>query len=162
MMEISEFKSVMSHWASGIAVVTTFSPIGHLGFTANSLASVSIDPLLISMSVAKSLFTGQVMLQQGVFNINILTAEQDQLGKIFAGMMPQQTDRFEGLDITYSTNGCSILPNVMAYLECQIYTTVDVGASTLVLGQVIGGRLLQEAQPLLYFHRAWGRFMPLD
>ncbi len=160
-LEISEFKSIMSHWASGIAVVTTAVENQWLGFTANSLASVSIDPLLVSMSVTKTLHTGETILNQGVFNVNILTEQQTQLGKIFAGMIPDYLDRFAGLDCAVTSNGCPVLPNIMAYLECQIFQTVDVGASTLILGEVVGGALLQDTTPLLYFHRSWGQFIPL-
>jgi flavin reductase (DIM6/NTAB) family NADH-FMN oxidoreductase RutF len=155
------FKNIMSHWASGIAIITTGSPQGdYHGFTANSLASVSIEPMLVSMSMAKTLSTADAVLRNGVFTVNMLSDQQVYHAKVFAGMVPEVTHRFDGLQYTIGGNGCPLFAGVIGYLECRIFQTIDVGASTLVLGEVTNGAFTDDAQPLLYFHRQWGVFTP--
>ena len=152
------FKQVMSHWASGIAVITTHYQGEWQGFTANSLASVSVDPLLISMSVTKQLYAGELILKSGVFAINILKQGQSEWGKLFAGFVKDRPNRFEGIEVQPDTHGCPLLPDTVAWLSCKLYKTLDVGASTLLLGEVVDGSVLQGTSPLLYFQRQWGHF----
>jgi len=153
------FKQVMSHWASGIAVITTQYEGDHQGFTANSLASVSIDPLLISMSIVKTLYAGQLLQSSGMFAINVLREDQSEWGKLFAGFYKDRPNRFEGIDITTTQQSIPLLPNTLAWMLCRVYQTVDVGASTLILGEVVDGQLNEGRPPLLYWRRSWGRFV---
>lgn len=157
-MDTDTFKNIMSRWASGISVITTAEDDNLYGFTANSLASVSIDPLLISMSVTRNLYTGQVIERTGVFTINILKESQREWGEVFAGMIPERKEnRFDGINIEIAENGCPVLPDVMGWMACHVYQKIDVGASVLFLGEVTAGAW-QDGSPLLYFNRAWGRF----
>lgn len=151
------FKNVMSNWATGIAIVTTVDNGVRLGFTVNSFASVSIAPLLISMSVAKSLYAGEVILKSGFFAINLLRSEQVEWAKLFAGFIPEVVDRFEGIEATAANNGCPILPDTLAWMSCRVYKDIDVGASTLILGEVQDAQV-NNGEPLLYMRREWGRF----
>ena len=89
MATVDSFKEVMSRWATGISVVTTAYEGEWRGITANSFASVSIDPLLISMSVSKSLHTLELFQKSGVFAVNVLRESQLDWGKRFAGMLPE-------------------------------------------------------------------------
>jgi flavin reductase (DIM6/NTAB) family NADH-FMN oxidoreductase RutF len=159
-IDVQTFKNIMSHWATGISVITTFDGDEFLGFTANSFASVSVSPYLVSMSVAKTLYTGDVIQRNRVFTVNILNQYQEEWGKLFAGVYKDRLKRFEGIDVTIGENGCPILPDVMGYMECEIYQTVDVGASTLILGEVKNGAFYDGRDPLLYYHRQWGKFSP--
>ena len=160
--ETQAFKNVMSRWASGISVITTAQGDDWRGFTANSLASVSISPLLISISIAKTLNTLDVVENSGVFAVNVLRRHQQEWGKIFAGMRPELENRFEDIDCTLDVNGCPILPDVMAYLSCRVHQKIDVGASFLFLGEVVAAYSTDNDDPLLYYNRSWGTFTHLD
>lgn len=161
-MDPQLFKAVMSRWVTGISVITTVYEGEVQGFTANSFASVSIDPLLISMSVAKSLYAGDLIQKSGTFAVNILTSDQIEWGKLFAGMYKDRENRFENIVYSTTETGCPILPGVFGWLGCSVYKTVDVGASTLVLGEVQEAGFSEEGQPLAYFHRNWGTFSAIE
>jgi flavin reductase (DIM6/NTAB) family NADH-FMN oxidoreductase RutF len=157
-----DFKAVMSRWATGISVITTAHDDLWAGFTANSFASVSIDPFLISMSIAKTLRTLEHIQYSGVFAINILRKQQVDWGMRFAGMMPEFEDnRFEGLTISLSENGNPLLPDVLGWLDCKVYQQVDVGASIMFLGEVTD-TYCTDGEPLVYWHRQWGEFKPQE
>lgn len=157
-LDAQTFKNIMSHWATGISVITTVYEQEWQGFTANSFASVSIEPFLISMSVTKTLYAGQLIQKSGVFVVNILTRDQENWGKLFAGMYPDRENRFENILCTPAENGSPILPGVLGWLGCKVYKTFDVGASTLILGEVTEGMIAEETDPLVYYHRQWGYF----
>src|SRR5258705_8392300 len=152
------FKNVMSRWASGICVVTTHHNGEWQGFTVNSFASVSIDPLLISLSIAKGMHAGEILQQGKVFAVNILTDKQEEFGKLFAGMFTERNEnRFAGIATTLTNLGCPLLPGILGWMSCHVYQELDVGASTLILGEVTDCGWLDDAEPLVYYHRQWGK-----
>jgi len=157
-----DFKEVMSRWATGISVITTTHKEQWRGFTANSFASVSVDPFLISMSVSKTVNTLEYLQGSGVFAVNILRKSQKDWGMRFAGMMPEFAEnRFAGLDISLSENGCPLLPDVLGWMDCKVYQEIDLGASIMFLGQVTGA-YYTDGDPLVYWHRQWGEFKPQE
>jgi flavin reductase (DIM6/NTAB) family NADH-FMN oxidoreductase RutF len=158
-VEAQDFKEVMARWATGIAVITATQDDTWYGFTANSFASVSINPFLISMSMAKSLHTLQIIEATNQFAVNILRKEHADLGMRFAGMLPEYHEkRFAGLNVTLSANGCPLLPDVLGWMDCKVYKTLDVGASILFLGEVTGAYWSASGDPLVYWNRQWGEF----
>lgn len=163
MATVDDFKNVMARWTTGISVITTAHEGELHGFTANSFASVSIDPLLISMSVAKSLYALEQIEKSGVFAVNVLKKSQLDWGKRFAGMIEEfREDRFIGIDVITSENGNPILPDVLGWMDCKVYKSIDVGASTMFLGEVTAAHWQDEGEPLAYFKRQWGQFSPLN
>jgi flavin reductase (DIM6/NTAB) family NADH-FMN oxidoreductase RutF len=167
MVDAQDFKQVMSRWTTGISVITTAHEDDWRGFTANSFASVSISPLLISMSVAKTLGTLDIIRASEAFAVNILTVEQADLGQRFAGMLPEfKENRFDGLNVTLSDNGNPLLPDTLGWMDCRVYQQIDVGASVLFLGEVTSAGWHESDDdtpapvPLAYFMRQWGQFTP--
>lgn len=158
-VEVQAFKNVLSRWATGITVITTAQEDSWQGFTANSFATVSVDPPLITMNVAKRLDAANIIRQTGKFAVNILRYEQIELGKIFAGFT-KTDNRFEGIDVQLSEGGCPLLPDTLGWLDCEVYHMLDVGENLLFVGQVMdaGWAEEDEVNPLLYFHRHWGKF----
>jgi 3-hydroxy-9,10-secoandrosta-1,3,5(10)-triene-9,17-dione monooxygenase reductase component len=155
------FKNVMSRWATGISVVTTHLNDEWQGFTVNSFASVSIEPLLISLSIAKGLHAGELLQQSRVFTVNILTDSQAEFGMLFAGMLPERNEnRFAGIATTVTKAGNALLPDTLGWMDCRVHQEIDVGASTLILGEVTDAGWADGAEPLVYYHRQWGRFAP--
>jgi flavin reductase (DIM6/NTAB) family NADH-FMN oxidoreductase RutF len=160
-MDSQTFKHVLSHWASGVTVITTLHEGNPIGVTASAFNSVSLEPPLVLVCLAKKLFTHKVIQEAGVFAVNILANEQADLGKRFAGMYPHITNRFEGLDTTTYITGCPILPEVAGWADCRVQQCYDGGDHTIFVGEVLEGGAQDHHAPLLYFHRMWGRFEEL-
>jgi flavin reductase (DIM6/NTAB) family NADH-FMN oxidoreductase RutF len=155
------FKNVMSRWATGISVVTTHYEGETQGFTVNSYASVSIEPLLISMSIAKGMHAGELLQKSKVFTVNILTDKQAEFGMLFAGMFADRNEnRFAGINTTLTKQGNLLLPDILGWMDCRVYQEIDVGASMLILGEVMDCDWTNDVEPLVYYHRQWGRFAP--
>src|SRR5436190_23191652 len=91
------YKHVMRQWASGVTVITTLSGEKLIGVTASAFNSVSADPPLVLVCLNRKLYTHRVIEDAGVFAVNILSAGQVEIGKVFAGMIPNVPDRFVGL-----------------------------------------------------------------
>lgn len=151
------FKNTLAQWASGVTVVTVKHNGIYHGMTASSFSSVSLTPPLILVCVAKKAHTHNTLLEAGAFAVNILGASQSDLGKRFAGLLPDITDRFAGIDYTVGETGSPLLTGVLASMDCRVYQAIDAGDHTVVIGEILAAHV-ESGEPLLYSNRRWGHF----
>lgn len=143
-----QFRQLLGRFATGVTIVTSRTPSGEpVGMTASSVASVSIDPPLVLVSVDKS-HDMHAALESGThFVLNILSADQEALSRRFAATEP---DRFRGVNYRENERGIPILDGVVAHLECEKRTAVPGGDHTVFFGLVVGGAVT-DRRPLLYY-----------
>jgi flavin reductase (DIM6/NTAB) family NADH-FMN oxidoreductase RutF len=154
------FKSTLAQWASGVTVITVNHNGVYYGMTASSFSSVSLTPPLILVCIAKKAHTHMILLEAGAFAVNILGESQTDLGKRFAGLLPDIKDRFAGLDYIIGETGSPLLSGVLASMDCRIHQAIDAGDHTVVIGEIIAAHV-EPGEPLLYSNRRWGRFTEL-
>lgn len=152
-----QFRNTLAQWASGVTVVTTTHSGIRYGMTASSFSSVSLDPPLILICVGKAAFTHKLLLETTTFAVNILSAAQIDLGKRFAEKHIDYVDRFGDLDVLTGSTGSPLLPNALAWLECQTLRAIDAGDHTIFIGEVLNSKV-NDGEPLLYVNRMWGTF----
>lgn len=151
------FKSTLAQWASGVTVVTVTHHGVYHGMTASSFSSVSLNPPLILVCVAKKAHTHNLLLEAGAFGVNILGESQADLGKRFAGLLPDITDRFAGIEYAIGETGSPLLSGVLASMDCRVHQAVDAGDHTVVIGEILAAQVTA-GDPLLYSNRRWGKF----
>ncbi len=160
-MDVQVFKEAMAQWSSGVSVITTRLRGQHYGMTASSFSSLSISPFLMMVAVGKNLSTHNILLEAGFFAANILNVNQVDYGMRFAGLVPELEDRFAGVPFTTALTGAAILPEVLAWIDCRLYTTYDGGDHTIFVGEIVACEGLGGSAPLSYYNRTWGTFAPL-
>lgn len=161
----NEFKVAMSQFATGVTVVTTRHQEQNIGITVNAFCSVSLDPMLVLVSIAKPLYTHGQIDESGIFAVNILAESQRPWGERFAGMFPDIKDRFFDIDFFTAVTGAPVLPEVLAWVDCEVLHRYDGGDHTLFIGRVVDGGTRPGTRPLLYWNRSWGELAregPLD
>ncbi|OCC06779.1 flavin reductase [Labrys sp. WJW] len=122
-------------FATGVTVVTTRDAADKpIGFTANSFTSVSLDPPLLLVCLAKSSRNYAAMTQAGSFAVNILSEAQKDVSNTFA--RPAE-DRFAAVDWRPGVHGCPILSGVSAWFECAMHEVVDAGDHVILVGRVL-------------------------
>ena len=152
--DAQDFKNALAHWATGVTIVTTCSGGRHVGITASSLTSLSLEPPQVLICVARKLHTHKAILESGIFAVNILAVEQIEWGMRFAGLVPEYEDRFAGIDFTTAATGCAILPGVLGWVDCALRHAYESGDHTIFVGEVLAAGS-QSGAPLLYFNRQW-------
>jgi flavin reductase (DIM6/NTAB) family NADH-FMN oxidoreductase RutF len=128
------------------------------GMTASSFSSVSLDPPLVSVCLVKTLWSHELILESGIFGVNILASDQTELGKRFAGMRPDIADRFEGVDTVTAVTGVPLFDQSLAWLDCKVVNAYEGGDHTIFVGEVQQARNPRKAAPLLFHSRNWGQF----
>ena len=147
-MDPSQFRQLLGRFATGVTVLTVTTPQGNpLGMTANSLASVSLQPPLLSVSVDHAAEMHEVILQAREFVVNILSSPQEALARRFAD---KHEDRFDGIGYRLSPEGLVLLDGALAHIECVREGEYPAGDHTIVVGRVVGGATA-DGRPLLYY-----------
>jgi flavin reductase (DIM6/NTAB) family NADH-FMN oxidoreductase RutF len=155
------FREAMSRFASGVTVVTTRRGQERFGLTASSFVSVSVDPPLVLVCVARALLAHAVIEETRAFAVNILGVHQLEAGLRFAGLKPEFPDRFEGFEWTTGASGSPLLKDSIASLDCRLHATHPGGDHTIFVGEVLQALISRAEAPLLYHRRLWHRPDPL-
>jgi flavin reductase (DIM6/NTAB) family NADH-FMN oxidoreductase RutF len=150
-----DFRDALGRFATGITIVTTQGPNGPMGFTANSFASVSLDPPLVLWSPAKASARFALFAEAQHYAIHILNADQAALSARFI----RGGQGFEGLAHDLNDNGAPVIPNVLARFDCVQHATHDGGDHLIILGRVLHCAMCDGA-PLLFSQGGYGAFNP--
>lgn len=154
------FREALSHFASGVTVVTTVDGEGaRWGFTASAFSSLSLDPPLVLVCLEKKAESHPAFSQAETFAISILAAGQDDTAWRFA---KRGTDKFAGIELTAgSETAMPLIPDALVHLECRTYERLPGGDHTILVGEVLNART-SDAPPMVHFNRTFGRFSATD
>jgi flavin reductase len=155
-----EFRGALGTFATGVTVVTSQGPEHAYGMTANSFSSVSLDPPLILICVISGTEGARTIAANGVFAVNILSADQEPLSRYFASReRPRGHEAFAAVAHSRGTTGSPILDGVAGYLDCRLVQSHQAGDHEIFIGEVLGIGTDPTAEPLL-FHG--GRYRYFD
>lgn len=147
---VRPFRDCVGEFATGVTVVTAESETGPAGMTLNSFTSVSLEPMLVLVSLARTSRTLAAAKASGRFAVSILHRGQQQVALDFA----EREVAFPAQHVVRDRDGYLIVPGAAATLRCTLDQVLPGGDHDLLLGRVdsidhAGG------EPLI-FHR--GRF----
>ena len=151
-IEPSEMRRVLGHFASGVTVVTGTHDGGPVGFACQSFTSVSLDPPLVLFCPAQTSSTWPLIRAAGSFSVNVLAEDQVELCKQFA---VSGGDKFAGLTWHETPWGPS-LDGVLATVSCDVEQVHPAGDHDVVIGRVRQLVTHREVGPLLFFKGQFG------
>jgi len=129
------FRSLMSRFATGVTVITSSGADGPAGMTANAVASLSLDPLLVMIGFELKSRTLAAVRHSHKFAVNVLAGDQEQLSRIFAGKQPER-EKFAGCAYT-ERSGVPVLEGTIAWLHCELAAVYPGGDHVIVVGSVV-------------------------
>jgi flavin reductase (DIM6/NTAB) family NADH-FMN oxidoreductase RutF len=148
---------LLGRFATGVTVLTTRGKSGApIGMTASSVASVSLEPPLLLVSVSHEHDMYAAMREARYFGLNILAADQEALSRRFAADHP---DRFSGIGYHEGKYGIPVLEGVLAHIDCEKQHEVVGGDHTVFFGLVVGGSVTNRT-PLLYYRGGYSGMQP--
>jgi 3-hydroxy-9,10-secoandrosta-1,3,5(10)-triene-9,17-dione monooxygenase reductase component len=146
------FRDALGRFATGIAFITAAPGGEPVGLIVNSLASVSVEPPLVSFCPARSSFTWTRMRRAGRFGVNVLGSWHRSWAM---RATPADADRFTGLDWDVGPGGAPLLTDALASLECEIVAEHPAGDHWIVVGEVEDLRTSPIDDPLIFFAGAF-------
>lgn len=148
--EYRSLRDAFGQFATGVTVVTANNQAGQpIGLTANSFASVSLDPPLVSWCVDKNSTRFKEFIEAEFFTISVLTAEQEDVSNLFAQRSWDDTV-FSDVDWYKGLNDVPQIPKVSARFHCKTEYEYAGGDHVIIVGAVLEYDSDPQA-PLLFF-----------
>lgn len=148
-----EFRDALGRFATGVTVVTCQSSLGPLGITANSFASVSLEPPLVLWSPARSSRRFDAFVEATEFAIHILGDDQTDLCNRFSN---EGLD-FGGLDWKANDANVPLIEGVLARFECTRHAVHEGGDHAIVVGRVTQAAF-GDGNPMVFSKGRYGAF----
>lgn len=148
-------RDALGCFATGVTVVTAMDADGNpVGLTANSFTSVSLDPPLLLVCIAKTSSSLKLMEKADHFAVNVLQIGQQPVSNVFA---KSGEDRFSDTPWQVGQNGAPILTGALVNFECRRHAEHDGGDHVILVGHVERARYEPRRDPLLYFKGKYRR-----
>ena len=142
-------RNAFGAFPTGVTVITTREADGTpRGFTANSFTSVSLDPPILLICLAKTAHSCQVFKDAPHFAVNILGENQKEVSNLFASRSPT---KFDEASWHPGPSNMPLLDGTLACFDCSQHRLVDAGDHLILLGKVEDFSV-SEGNPLGY-HR---------
>lgn len=157
----TDFRHALAQFATGVTVVTVErGPGSAYGMTANSFASVSLDPLLILVCVDKRSHLLPLLSRNSPFGVSVLKEHQQAISVYFA--QPDQSPEAElnlGIRFRWTTSDVPLLEDTIAQLVCRVAGSYVAGDHTIFIGEVQSAELFP-GEPLLFFRSKYRQIAP--
>jgi flavin reductase len=157
-LDPDRFRDAMSHFASGVTVVTTVQGGIDHAMTANAFTSVSLDPPLVLVCVEKSTRFHQAVALSRSWGASVLSGAQVEAARWLATRGRPLAGQLEQVPHRRGTHtGAALLQDAVCTLECRTWEMYDGGDHTIVVGEVVEVEIgAADADALVYFRSQFG------
>ena len=148
------FRDAMGLFPTGVTLLTTRTADGtDHAITANSFTSVSLEPLLVLVSVEHASRLHGAVLRTGLWGVSVLGQDHEHLARRFARRGHDTARTLAGIAHHYGQHsGAVLLDNALATFECRTRAAHPGGDHTVLIGDVLSvGAPQPEAPPLLWY-----------
>jgi flavin reductase (DIM6/NTAB) family NADH-FMN oxidoreductase RutF/DNA-binding MarR family transcriptional regulator len=152
MTDARSFRRCLGQYATGVTIITTKVGSDLAGVTANSFASVSLDPPLVLWSISRTSRSFGLFDNCENFAINILAKDQASVSQHFSSA---ETDKFSGVAWSEGIGGVPVVSGAIAVLECSVEAKYPGGDHVILLGRV-KNFARYEGEPLLFSQGRYG------
>jgi len=127
--------------AGALCVITTHQSGQHQAILTSWVSQASFNPPGLTIAVSKD--QAATLADAGSnFVLNILK-EGRNVRRYFLKPLLSKGDRFEGVETQPASNGCLVLQEALAYLECSVQSRMECGDHWLIYARVESGKLLE-------------------
>jgi flavin reductase len=152
-MSSAEFRQAMACFATGVTIITVDLDGEVHGMTANAVASVSLNPMLVLVCVDHSASTHAHLHAKKRFGINVLAENQRAVSAYYANPLRghPEAEMETGARFDRTAHSTPVLHGAIAYLECRLKEEHLAGDHTIFIAEVEDVRIFA-GRPLLFFH----------
>jgi flavin reductase (DIM6/NTAB) family NADH-FMN oxidoreductase RutF/rubredoxin len=138
----------------GLYIVSSGDKNQGNGFISNTVFQVTAEPAKFALCCSKNNYTTEFIKKTGAFAVSVLhrNASQDLFGR-FGYRSGKDFNKLEGVTVIYGENtGVPVVLNdSIAFIECRVVQTVDVGTHLLFIGELLHSEILDnDKDPITY------------
>lgn len=156
-LDPARLRRVFGAFPTGVTAVAALVGGRPLGITANSFTSVSLEPALVSICIARASSTWSVLRRAPRLGVSILGDAQERAGRQLAA---RGVDRFEGLTWRATTDGAVLLDGATAWIDTDIHQQIEAGDHDIVVLRVHDLDVDHDVAPLVFHASRYGRLAP--
>jgi flavin reductase (DIM6/NTAB) family NADH-FMN oxidoreductase RutF len=151
--DAAQFKLGMRSLAGAVSIITSSHDGKLYGMTATAVCSASADPPTVLVCVNRITTTHQAIVDAGVFCVNVLRYEDQELSGLFSGAHGADMRgevRFRARSWARLATGSPVLQNALVSFDCRVVNKLVHGTHTIFLGGVQQLQIGKKGKPLLY------------
>jgi flavin reductase (DIM6/NTAB) family NADH-FMN oxidoreductase RutF len=153
-LDPARLRTAFGIFPSGVVAVAAEVDGRLVGLAASSFTSVSLDPPLVSFSVANTSKTWPDLRRAAHLGVTILADHHGALCRQLAGPVD---DRFAGIEVSATDDGALTLDEGLARFDCTIYREVEAGDHVIVLLRLHAVEHPETGSPLIFHRSGFGR-----
>lgn len=139
------FRDAMGKFATGITVVSMYDNNETIGMTVNAFMSISLNPMLIAVSIDERASMYDKFKEQKSFGVSMLKESQEDLSSYFA----RQKELDYEINFIDQSN-VPVIDDALANLSCEVVQEVEAGDHTILIAKVNDIKV-NEGEPVIYF-----------
>jgi len=137
--------------STGVYIITVRTKEKINGMTAAWVSQVSLNPLMLMVSIAPARHTHNLIKESGYFAVNVLGEEQENLASYFGFQSGRNVDKFKDKKYSDAPKGSPVLEEAIAFFECKVVDTFKAGDHALFIGEVLTAKILNaDKKPLIF------------
>ncbi|MEM6836326.1 MAG: diflavin flavoprotein [Cyanobacteria bacterium P01_C01_bin.120] len=151
----SSVEQAVGRLVGSLCVVTTRKGDASGAMLASWVSQATFNPPGFTVAVAKERAIESLMHRDNPFVLNILADGQHQgpMRHFLKSFGPGE-DRFVGIETQDAENGCPVLKDAVAYLECEVADRMECGDHWVVYATINNGELLKpDAKAAVHFRK---------
>jgi len=125
----------MRGFPAGVAVLTVDADGERLGLTVGTAVSLSLDPPLVGVSVARQAAMHELLRRAGGFALSFLAGDQEAVAQHFARGVPPVA-HWHGIEWREGGSGAPLLEGALGWVECSLESGLETGDHTFFVGAV--------------------------
>lgn len=136
----------------GLYIIATELNGKKFGYIGNTAFQITSEPSQVLISSHKNNYSTSKILESKKFSISVLKKEVNTslIGE-FGFMSGADIDKFRNVETITSVTGAPIiLDSSVAWFDCKVVNSIDVGSHILIVGEVLDSDVLSGEEPLTY------------
>ena len=154
----AEWRAAMGGFPSGVTVVTSWRDGAPVGSTVSAFCSVSMKPPLLLVCLDLSNPLCAPIAACGVFGVNILAHDGQDLAKRFA--FAPEAERFDGQSFRHVEGGAPRLDAAPVFIDCTLHSSFTAGDHLVVVGRGLRADRRASQAPLIHYTGAFAALAP--
>lgn len=109
--------------------------------TASWITQLSMEPVLIGVGVDNKALTHRLISEGGGFSVNLWSPEETKVFVKFSKPAVRENGTLNGRPVRTAVTGAPVFDEAVAWMDCALRQSLDLGTHTLFIGEVVGGEV---------------------
>lgn len=124
-------------------------------FLLSWFSQASFKPPLVMAGIKQDSKAHDLIARSGAFSVNLLDRDQKPVAASFLKHAELEGDKLNGHRFQLGKNGCPILDEAAAWVECKVVHTFKLGDHSVVVAEVVEAGVRRTTESLGHADTGW-------